>query len=67
MCQAVHFLKVIPLGDLRLFRQGNWVVVFRNVWKRKEIGDKSLTVIAQVLHVIILAWKNGDTKKVFIY
>lgn len=69
MCQAVCFLKVIPLGYLRdrLFRQSNWVVGFRNVWKRKKIGDKSLIVIAQVLHAIILAWKKGDTKKVFIY
>lgn len=60
MCQAVCFLKVISLGDLRdrLFRQSNWVVVFRIVWKRKETGEENITVIAQVLHVIILAWKK---------
>lgn len=31
------------------FRQSNWVVMFRNVWKRKEIGDKNLTVITSDL------------------
>lgn len=61
---------MISLGFLkdRFFRQSNWVVMFRNVWKRKEIGDKNLTVIAQILHVIILAWKKrSDIKKVFLY
>lgn len=51
MCQAVGFLRVISLGFLkdRFFRQSNWVVMFRNVWKRKEIGDKNLTVITSDL------------------
>lgn len=74
-CQAVCFLQVISLGGLRgrLFRQSNWVVVFRIIWKRKGTGDKNITVTRPSLsqpgltcNYLGIGEKRGDIKEVFI-